>query len=175
MKKVKETPTIFIIILLITLGTVTYLHDPILHSLIAYLSGWEVTGYINTLTTGSTDAIALKDDISPESKWLFYMFPSLFIYGLTTLIVLKYPYKPVLVFSTVPLFLNLPSFDPSNKGSDSYNALQALTSAGYSEPSYYIFHMLIFFTAIIILGTFLYISVENNIKDAKNRIRRLRI
>lgn len=160
----KQDNKMIVVLVFATLLLGTFFHDPILHSVYAlFYPSTQVTSYTSGFTSGSTDVLAIP---SP-SLWIFFMLPSLMIYILSILFTLKYPNKYVLITSTILLFLNLFSLDPFTVGSDSYNALQVIGAT----PLNTFIHIIILLLAILLLALFLKISVENNTKDAKSRIR----
>ena len=168
-KNVNNSKTFIILIVFITLGIGTYFHDPILHTIPALLFGWNVPSSFSGFTTGSTNAL-INPSATPLQLWIFYMLPSIAIYAVTLFLTLTHPTKLILISADILLLINLPSFDPLNKGSDSYNAMQYIT---LSSPIPFILHFLMFIIAGLILAIFLSIAIEDNVKDAKSRIRSL--
>src|SRR5659263_183036 len=125
----------------LTLGT--FVHDPLLHGFIAKLNGWEIGNYETCLMTGSTDAIIGFSEASRATTlqyWLFFAFPSIFIFIGTFIITLINPNRLILTGGIVLTFLNLSSLNPSIVGSDLYNANQMLITRGWVESQAYVLH-----------------------------------
>lgn len=166
-----------ILIVFIGFGTFTYIHDPILHSIIGVgLNGWQFDTYSVSLGTGSTDALATPQQLASTptfNYWLFYMFPSLFIFILSFMIITFNPNRLIIVGGLIFMSLNFSSLLPNLPGSDAYNAVQVLISRGWSEPSAYIFHYIILMIMFIIWGLYLYIGIENSPKDARSRVQNI--
>ncbi|CAG0948591.1 MAG: hypothetical protein OIN86_12935 [Candidatus Methanoperedens sp.] len=165
---------ILITFIALTLGT--FVHDPLLHGFIAKLNGWQIGDYETGLMTGSTDAIISFSEASKAttlSYWLFYMFPSIFIFFGVIILTLINPNRLILVAGIVMTFLNLSSLNPSIQGSDAFNSVQMLMTRGWTESSAYGLHYGIWGLFWILWVLYIYISIENNSKDTKNRIRNI--
>lgn len=175
MKKLNKENDSYLILIILTvflaLAVGTRFHDPYLHGLIIYLNGWQIGDYTSGLTTGSTEAFySATKNISTLSVWIFYMFPAIFIYILVMFITFFKSDKIILISGIILTGLNLPSFDPSNKGSDSYEAVMFLLTRGLNEILVFALHWIIFILIIIIWALYLDIAVENDTRDARSRI-----
>lgn len=165
-----------ILVFFIAIGFATLLHDPILHSIIGYLNGWQLDSYSVSLGTGSTDTIVSSAQLASTptfNYWLFYMFPPMAIFILSFVIVFFNPNRLIIVAGIIFMSLNFSSLFPNLVGSDAYKAVQVLTSRGWSEPSAYLVHYLILIVMFIIWGLYLYIGIENSPKDAKARAKNI--
>jgi len=166
--------TIMTIFVVLFLGT--FFHDPLLHSLIARINGWEISDYTSSLMTGQTTAIATVSQVTHASTfsfWLYYMFPALFIYIITLLVVIIKPERLIISGGFILLSTNLASLNPQIPGSDSFNAVQLLVTRGWSEAGAYALHFIMLGIAIVILGLYIYIGTENNPEDAKGRVKNI--
>lgn len=166
--------TIFIIFISLAFGT--FLHDPILHSIVAIANGWELSEYQSGLMTGETTVIATASQASGASTfsfWLYFMFPSLFIYILTMIITILKQDRLLRVAGVVLLSLNLPSLNPEISGSDSYNAVQFLVTRGWTELSAGALHYSILLGALVVYGLYLYIIIEDSNKDSRTRTQNI--
>lgn len=159
-----------------TLAIGTRIHDPILHSIVAILNGWSITEWESGLMIGSTTAMisaATATNTSTTMFWLYFMFPPIFIYVVSFLINVFFPNRLIRVSGFILMALNLASVNPEIKGSDAYNAAVFLTTRGWSETTAFGIQYLIMFGFIVLYGLYLYISVEDNDKDARNRMKNL--
>ncbi len=164
-----------IIIVLFGLSISTFMHDPILHGIAATISGWSIDSYDSGGIfgmTGSTSVIA-PTNASWQSVWFYFMFPSLAIFILTSLITFIKPEKVIMVGGIILMSLNLPSLNPTITGSDAYNAVDMLIKSGFSEGFVNIVHYLLFFLILIIWGLYLYVTIENSEADARKRVKNI--
>lgn len=162
--------TILATFIVLSLGT--FVHDPILHSAVALYNGWQIGDYNTGLMVGQTSAIASAFQAAHTTTfnfWLFFMFPAMFIFVATLIAVIIKPDRLVIVSGRILLALNLASLNPSIPGSDAYNAIQFLTTRGWTEFSAYAAHFLLLGIMVIIWGLFEYIGTENNPEDARKR------
>lgn len=176
----KETSNDYIYLTILTVMTVfgigTILHDPLLHSIIALLNGWHLNSYTISLGTGSTDAFATPLQLANTptfNYWLFYMFPSLFIFILSFMIILFNPNRLIIVAGLIFMSLNFSSLLPGLPGSDAYNAIQFLISRGWSEPHAFALHYIILIVMFIIWSLYLYIVIENSPRDIRSRTQNI--
>ncbi len=176
MKQQSDTKYYIIIIMLITLGAGTFLHDPILHGLMAYMNGWSVESYSSNLFTGQTTSLA-PSNATTNSIWLFYMFPSMAIIILTFIVTYialmssTMDDRFILIIGTILIGLNITSLYPAVEGSDSDNALKILIDRGTPEPIAVLFQYTIFIIFFILWCYYIYIAIENNSGDAKKRMK----
>lgn len=154
----------------IALGT--FYHDPILHGIIAYWNGWGIEGFETGLMTGSTTVLA-SIKASTSSVWLYFMFPSIAIFITVLIATWLKPDRIIMVAGIILMSMNLPSLKPDLQGSDAYNAVQYLITKGWSELGANALHYILFIAILIIWGLYLYITVENNPKDAKARMENI--
>ena len=165
-----------IILVIVSLLTLTSLHDPLLHGAVAKLNGWDVTDSETGIMTGYTNITITQEtfDNTPTSQvWLFFMLPPLVLFFGAFIIVLFNPHRLVAVVALILMVLNLASLSPERLlgTSDASQAMAYLISIGISPILAELLHWGIFAAAIIALGTFIYIIFENNQKDSENRIR----
>lgn len=171
-KKKSENILLIIMVTFLTLSVGTFLHDPLLHGAIALINGWDISSYESYLTTGSTSvqlnsASALKADTA--QLWVFYMFPSLFLFTAAWLVNIFYPDRLTRIIGVLVMALNLGSLEPANAGSDADRAAQVLVYGGWSEFTASAAHWIILFTAVLMLALFLFVVIEDSNKDAKAR------
>lgn len=158
---------IIFFVLLMSFGTITFLHDPILHLLVAKMFGWEVFSWTADVITGSTTAI-IPETASELQKWLFFMLPSIVLCTLATAIALFRPTRLYAIPTLIIFMFNFASFIPSINGSDSSNAMNILFNAGYVKLAI-LLHWGIFLLTIFGFSIFLYIYLEDNKKDSMKR------
>lgn len=159
--------TILAVFVFLALGT--FVHDPILHGIVAYAFHWQISDYQNGLMVGSTSAIAsVKAPVF--QYWLFFMLPALFIFVAVIAATIIRTDRLVFVAGIILMMLNLPSLNPEINGSDAYNAVQLLISRGWSTTGAYAAHYLLFFVIVSLFALYLYIAVENSSKDARKRL-----
>lgn len=165
---------IYIPVALATLIIGTILHE-IFTALIAWINGWE-SQTATALITGWTTATIITSDAEQTSTlavWSFFMVPSLLIFLITTAVIIIKPEKIVLIVGVIFQFLNLASIEPGITGSDANSAVQFLISRGWTSTSAYGLHYIIFAMGALIFVISLFISIENNPKDAKTRIKNI--
>lgn len=162
--------TIIIVFLGISAGT--FIHDPILHGVIAVLNGWSIDDYQTGLMIGSTSVIA-PANASWQSYWIFFMFPALAIFIIVMVITLLRPERVLMVGGIIVMSMNLPSLNPAITGSDAYNAVDMLAKKGFGEGYANLVHYLLFFIILVAWGLYLYIVIENNSKDSRLRIENI--
>ncbi len=155
-----------IIVLLAFLGT--RLHEGI-HWLYASLNGWNASS-TSGIITGFTD-VTMQNTPSSLSLWIFYMLPAFVIYIAIMLVTIYHPDRFMRVVGIVLIGLNLATFSPELLGSDSYNALQVLITAGISSLTANIFHWLIYLLAIAVYIIYIYIVIEDSNSDASKRVK----
>ena len=161
-----------ILVTMIIFGAGSLLHDPILHSIIGYLNGWQFDSYSVSLGIGNTDVLVSPTQLANTSTfnyWLFYMFPPMTIFILSFILVFFNPNRLIIVAGIIFMSLNFSSLLPNLVGSDSYKATQVLISRGWSEQSAYAVHYIILIVMLLIWALYFYIGTENNPKDAKAR------
>lgn len=154
-------------ILLLSFGTLTFLHDPILHLLVAKMFGWEVISWTADIMVGSTTAI-IPESATVLQKWLFFMIPPISLCTLSVAIALFKPSRLYAIPTLIIFMFNLPSLVPSINGSDSMNAMMTLFIAGYEKLGI-IIHWGIFFATIMGLAIYLYVYLENDKNDSMKR------
>lgn len=178
MKQQSDTKYYILIILLLTLSIGTFLHDPLLHGLMARLNWWSVDSYSSNLFTGQTSTLVPKS-ASTESIWLFFMMPSIviiisiFIVTYIALISSTFDDRFILLIGVILIGLNITSLYPGVTGSDSDNALKVLIDRGIPEITAYLIHYAIFLVFFVLWSLYLFIAIENNPKDAKKRLHSL--
>ena len=169
-----------ILIVIVSLLTLTSLHDPILHGTVAKINGWNMTDYETGIMTGYTNVSMTQetfDSTHPIGVWLFFMLPPLLLFFGAFLIILLNPNKFIATIALILMFLNLASLSPEAllPTSDSSQAMAYLISTGTSPLLAGLIHWGIFALAIIALATFIYIMFENNQKDSERRIRSIKL
>lgn len=165
-----------ILTVFIVMGTATFLHDPILHTLVAWANGWQFSSYSASIGIGSTDALVSKAQIAQTptfNYWLFFMFPSVFIFVFSFIVIVFHPDRLFMVAGNILIMLNFSSLLPTVQGSDAYKAIQFLITRGYPEPTAYFIHYVILIIMFIVYALYLYIVIENNPKDAGIRMRNI--
>lgn len=178
-KAVKENNDYIYIIILAIFGTLligTFFHDPILHGIIASINGWSIQEYNSGLMTGQTTAIASAAQVAGASTfmfWLFFVFPAIFLYLISFAAIIINPDRLIIVVGRILMALNLASMNPQIPGSDASNAIQFLSTRGWTEFSAYLVHFIILGAMIIVWGLFEYIGTENNPEDAHKRADRI--
>lgn len=178
MRKQETNQVIYISILVtfITLFFGTLIHDPLLHWVIIKLNGWQFASYSASVGIGSTDALVSSSQVANTSTfnyWLFFMFPSVFIFIFSFLVVVFRPNRLFIISGHILILLNFSSLLPTVPGSDAYKAIQFLVSRGWSEPSAYAIHYMILAVMFIIYGLYFYIGTENNPEDVKLRVQNI--
>ncbi len=162
-----------IILVFLALLVGTSAHDPILHSVIIWINGWQLGEFNSGILTGSTEAligVSSMNEISTISLLIFYMFPAVFIFLLVYILTIKSTSRFVLITGTILLGLNIASFSPSISGSDANSSLELLILREVPPISAYIFMYGIFIFALIVWAAYIYVAIENNPKDAKRRL-----
>lgn len=175
MKHQKESNDIWYLTILIVFSTLsigTFFHDPLLHGIIAYWNGWEIETFETGLITGSTTVLA-STKASTWSVWLYFMFPSIAIFITVIIATWLKPDRLLMVAGIILMSMNIPSLKPDLVGSDAYNAVQYLIFKGWSETGANVLHYILFIAILILWGLYLYISVENNSKDVKARMKNI--
>lgn len=173
-QKLQNDDFIYVILtVFFVLGSATFIHDPILHSVAATIVGFSVEGYTTGLMVGSTDVIA-----PINAAWwkyeLFFMFPAIIIFVLIAIITIARPEKLIMVGGIIVGALNLPSLNPAITGSDAFNAANMMAKQGVmSEGFAMILHYLLFFVVLLVWGLFLYVAIESNSKDSRARIENI--
>lgn len=171
-KDTNEYIYLSILIVFITFFIGTLLHDPLLHWILIKLNGWEFASYSAAIGMGSTDALVSSTQIAKTSTfgyWLFFMFPSIFIFLFSFAVILFKPDRLFIIGGNILILLNYASLLPGLNGSDANNAIKFLVTRGYSEASAYFIHYIILIVMILIYALYNYIGTENNPKDAKSR------
>lgn len=164
-----DTAKLFILIMFIGLGLATYIHDPILHSIPAYLFGWSIESSQTHLTTGETTAVT--NNASLMQVWVYFMFPSIVIIIFSMLITIFINNRLLYVFSSILIMMNFASFDPTLVGSDSNNAMEYLIqNGGLTTFAAYALHLAILLFMITVIALYWYVIFENNPKDATKRM-----
>ena len=161
----------FPIVLMITFlsfATLTFLHDPILHALPALAFGWNVESWVTGIMTGST-TVSATGDVTSIELWIFYMLPSIVLTLSSIIAVMIYPVRTIILPALVLFMFNLPSLNPFIAGSDAAAAVQVLIDSGISTASATMYHTLLFFTFLGLFSFFLYITMEDEPKDAERR------
>jgi len=172
----KTTYISIVLVVLISILTLTFLHDPILHGAIAVLNGWNVTDYEKGILTGYTNV-----SMSPEQfentpiiqVWLFYMAPALILFFGAALIIIMEPNKVIGVIGIILMFINLASLSPERllTYSDSSQAMYYLISVGVNSLHAMLLHWGIFALALLTLAMIFYTMIEDDQKDAEGRVR----
>lgn len=178
MKKQESNQFIYlsILVMFIVLSFGTLIHDPFLHWLIIKLNGWQFASYSTSIGIGSTDALVSPSQIANTptfNYWLFFMFPSIFIFIFSFLVIVLKPDRFFIITGHILILLNFSSLLPSVTGSDAHKAIQFLVSRGLSEPTAYVIQYAVLLSMLIIYGLYFYIGTENNQKDAQSRIRNI--
>lgn len=161
-----------ILIIFVTIAIGTFWHDPILHGIVALLNGWEIETFETGLMTGSTTVLA-STKASIWSVWLYFMFPPIAIFVAVIIATWFKPDRLIMVAGIILMSMNLPSLKPDLQGSDAYNAIQYLVIKGWSELGANALHYILFITVLILWGLYLYVTVENNSRDAKARMKNI--
>lgn len=173
MVKKSENILLIIMVTFLSLSIGTFLHDPLLHGFIALINGWDISSYQSYLTTGSTTAqlnTASALEATTGKLWLFFMFPSLFLFFGSWLINIFYPDKLTRIVGTLVMALNLGSLEPANIGSDADKATQVLINGGWTEAQASMTMWGIMVIAVLLLALFLAVVIEDSNKDAKGRM-----
>ena len=162
---------LYLTALFLLLGLIvgTSLHDPILHGLIAYINGWQVTSYSSGLIVGSTD-VSGNGDISTWGKWWFFMLPAIFIFLLVIIATVINPHRLLRIFGIVLIGLNLPSFSPEIPNSDASQAINILIGGGWDSMTAYGFHWILYLFAILTWILYLYVLNDDDYSEVKSRI-----
>ena len=166
----QETLPLIMLLTFLSFATLTFLHDPILHALPALAFGWNVDSWVTGIMTGSTTVSATSDVTSIE-LWIFYMLPSLTLTTLSLFSVIIYPIRIVIIPALILFMLNIPSLNPFITGSDASMAVEVLIESGISTAGATLTHIIIFLLFIAIFAFFLYITIEDEPKDAERRTR----
>ncbi len=162
-----------IILVFLALLVGTSFHDPILHSVIIWINGWELGAWQTGLLTGNTEAliaVASMDNIPTLSLFIFYMFPASFIFVLVYLLTIRSTSRFILIIGLILLGLNISSLSPSITGSDASEALKLLILRSWNPITAYLFMYSIFVVALLAWAIFIYIAIENNPSDARRRM-----
>lgn len=163
--------SIILVLLSVIIGT--GFHDPVLHSVIIYINGWELGAWQAGLLTGSTEAlisVSSMESIPTLNLFVFYMFPATFIFALVYLLTIKSTSRFVLIVCIILLGLNIASFSPSIIGSDANSVLELLILRGMPVVTAYTLTYGIFILALLLWAFYIYIAIENNPKDARRRL-----
>lgn len=163
--------SIILVLLSVIIGT--GFHDPVLHSVIIYINGWELGAWQSGLLTGSTEAlisVSSMESIPTLNLFVFYMFPATFIFLLVYLLTIKSTSRFALIAGVILLGLNIASFSPSISGSDANSALELLILRGMPTITAYTLMYGLFFIALVLWAFYVFISIENNPKDARRRM-----
>jgi len=164
-----DTAKMFVLIMFLGLGVATYIHDPILHSVPAYLFGWDIESFSTQLTTGETTAVT--QNASLMQVWIYFMFPSLAIIALSMLVTIFLNNRLLYVVSSILIMMNFASFDPTLIGSDSNKAMDYLIqNGGLTTFAAYVLHIAILLFIIVVIALYWYVIFENNPKDANKRM-----
>lgn len=174
MPRKESNTTIYLTILIVFIAFFigTLLHDPLLHWMLIKFNGWEFASYSASIGTGSTDALVSQIQITKTSTfdyWLYFMFPSLFIFMVSFAVALFRPDKLLLIMFDVLMLLNYASILPGINGSDANNAIKFLVTRGYNESTAYFMHYIILIVMIVIYALYRYVGTEDNPKDAMYR------
>lgn len=156
----------------IILIVATTFHDPILHGATALLFGWMVEGYNTGIGIGDTTALA-PIGAPVFSKWVFFMLPAIIIFILVYLMTIFKPDRLVFTTGNMVLGINVFSFHPGVEGSDAFKAMGYLIQGGWSEAEAYLLHLFILLIAFGLWFLHYYIIGENNLKDAKSRMKNI--
>ena len=152
-----KTHISIVIVVLVSLLTLTTLHDPILHGAVAKLNDWEITDYDHGIMTGYTNVTISQetfDNTPPFQVWIFFMLPPLLLFfGAFTVIIFN-PHRLVATVALILMFLNLASLSPETllPTSDSSQAMSYLISTGMSTLTASLLHWGIFALAVLCLG-----------------------
>lgn len=155
-----------------TVALATLLHDPILHGATALLFGFMVEDYTTGMGTGATTVLA-PTSAPVFSKWVFFMLPAIIIFILVYLITIFKPDRLVFTAGNMVLGINVFSFHPGVEGSDAFKAMGYLIQGGWSEAEAYLLHLFILLIAFGLWFLHYYIIGENNLKDAKARMKNI--
>lgn len=171
-KEGKDIILYSILTMYLMIGAATMLHDPILHGATALLFGFMVEDYNTGLGIGDTTALA-PTGAPVFSKWVFFMLPAIIIFILVYLITIFKPNRLVFTAGNMVLGINVFSFHPGVEGSDAFKAMGYLIQGGWSEAGAYMLHLFILLLAFGLWFMHYYIIGENNLKDAKARMKNI--
>lgn len=161
-----------IIIGFLVLGVGTAFHDPILHGVVAYIFGWMVEDYNIGMGIGATTALA-PTGTPVSSIWLFFMLPAIIIFIIVYYVTILKSDRFIFTAGNMLLGINVFSFHPSIDGSDAFKAMGYLIQQGWSESGAYLLHLFILLIAFGLWFLHYYIIGENNLKDAKGRMKNI--
>lgn len=158
---------ILLAITFISFGILTFLHDPFLHSIPAWIFGWQVENWNTGVLTGQTTVSTINATM--WQLWWYYMLPSVTLCSVALLSAILKPSRIVAIPSLVLFMLNLASLDPTIIHSDSYNGLRVLLEHNYSVLGAYAIHYAFFIGSLGAFALFLYINLENKPSDSIKR------
>jgi len=164
------------LIVLLSIATLTFLHDPILHGAVAQLNDWEVVDYEKGLLTGYTNVSMTQEQYenTPLSQiWLFYMAPALILFFGAALVILIEPNRMIGVVGIILMFLNLASLCPERllATSDASQARDVLIAHGWEPVTAIFLHWGIFIAALLTLAFVFHAMLEDNQADSERRIK----
>ena len=165
----------FLIIVILGIFSLTILHDPLLHGVIAKSYGWEVSDWEKGILSGFTNATVSTieyEQTSTAKIWFYFMGPPLILFFIPFLLLLSNPNRYLAIVVILLMFLNFASLSPEAMlpGSDSSQAMNVLMERGVSPLISMIIHWGIFIIAIVSLGTAFYVMFENDQRDAEGRV-----
>lgn len=156
-----------VVLTLISMITLTFFHDPILHSFPALLFGWSVKAWHTGIMTGWTNVETV--DPTTIELWIFYMLPAMILTSIALVCAFVKPIRKITVPASILFLLNMASLNPTIGGSDSYKALQVLIDGGMNPALANIIQYGIFILFIVGLGTFLFIVSEDDEPESQRR------